>query len=281
MIVRHTPRIKPRLALDEVPDHTPLQNFCIQRAMKPFVLTLRLRVIRSPVRDPHSQTQQPHRQCRPGTLARAAAPRRSVIHQHPPRQTVMTERTSQPLLHRRMLLVRAGLQHHRIPRMVVQHRQRMAPTPTPQLEVSFEIHLPQFVRLTSLEAYDVPCSLRLRQLLPTTEDLRDRACRRNSLDPRVLQPTTQLATTPRRVSLSKRNHQLLDSSACLRRRGLGTTRLIHKPSDSFSTITIQPLVTRLSRYSKTSAQLRHVRPALQRQFHELTTNVSHLTNLPR
>src|ERR1700693_450285 len=141
----------------------------------------------------------------------------------------------------------------------------MAPTPTPQFEVTLEIHLPQFVGLTPLEAHEVPCPLGLRQLFPTTKDLRDRARRRNTLDPCVLQPTTKLATTPGRMSLSQRNYQLLQSCARLRRTAVRTTRLIHKTADSFRTITRQPLVARLARHLETNAQLRHVRPALQRQ----------------
>src|SRR5262245_3830154 len=279
VVVDPTPLIESGLALRQIAKHPPLQYLGHQRPMKPLLLPLRLRMIRPAVQNLHPQPQQPHRQWCPGTLA-IVSPRRAVVHQHRLRQTVAPKRLSQLLLNRFPLFIPAGLQHQRIARVIIQHCQRVAAPSGRQAEVSLEIHLPQFVRALSLETLERMTCPHIRQQSPTTQDLRDRARGRNLLCPAVLQPTTQFSASPRRMFCPQLHHLLLHRCARSIRTRLRPTRLICQSRNTLFSIAPQPLVRRLPRHPKATAQLRHVRSCSQSQFHQLPTRFQHRLHLP-
>src|SRR6266853_2034564 len=190
VVVDHTPLIESSLALLQIAKDAPLEHLGHQRPMKSLLLPLRLRMIRPAVQDLHSQPQQPHCQWGPGTLS-IVSPGRAVVHQHRLWQAVAAKGLPQLLLNCLPLFIPTGLQHQRIARVIIQHCQRMAAASDPQSKVSLEIHLPQFVRTLSFESLERMTSRQIRQQPPTTQNLRDRACRRNLFDASVLQPTTQ------------------------------------------------------------------------------------------
>src|SRR6202162_6063323 len=63
IIVDVPPPVEGALTLGQVREVTSVQDLGLERAMEAFVLALRLGVIGPPMRHPHAQTQQPHREC--------------------------------------------------------------------------------------------------------------------------------------------------------------------------------------------------------------------------
>ena len=141
----------------------------------------------------------------------------------------------------------AGTQPDRVPRVIIEHRQRMTPPTASHRKVAFEIHLPQIVGSRVLKPLQVRCSRAgsLVELTMTTQNLRDRARHWNSDVLQILQPPTQLPTTPRRMLATQGQHALFDRSTRSPRRLQRPTRLIQQPRRAVRHIPRQPLVTRL------------------------------------
>ncbi len=148
MVVEVPPGVEGALALVEI-GQTVERDLGLHRAMQPFVLALRLRMIGAAMRHPNSQPQQPHRE-RGKPPAAAIAPRRAVVHQHGIGQPVAAEHGHQMLARGSILLVTAGLRAQRVARVVIDHGQRMA-APARQRKVALEVHLPELVRLRTFE----------------------------------------------------------------------------------------------------------------------------------
>ena len=91
----------------------------------------------------------------------------------------MTEHLDQFTWHCFRPFVVAGPQPDRVPRVIVQHRQRLAPAAASHRKVSLEIPLPQVVRSRVLEPLHVRLTRSVTLVEPTvaTQDRRDRAGR--------------------------------------------------------------------------------------------------------
>src|SRR6266566_539644 len=151
VIVAVAPLVKPRLHSGEISKDSMGQYLDFQTAMKAFVFTLSLRMIRTTVTDRDTQPQQPNRQWRV-LMRQVVTPGRAVVHQHPLGQAITAKSGRQLLLHGAGLLVAARLQAERITRMIVEHGQRMTALMIAQTKVALEIHLPELIRSLLFES---------------------------------------------------------------------------------------------------------------------------------
>ena len=144
--------------------------------MKTLFFALRLRMVRSAVRNADPVKHQPHAQLRV-QLRSATAPGPAVVTQDSQRLTITLQQPNQGTLHRLGSLVGTSNQSHVVTRMIVQHRQRMTSTSVQHRHVSLEIHLPQLVGMGLFKMHECPMLRRLRridQAMPQ-QDLTDRA----------------------------------------------------------------------------------------------------------
>src|SRR5207253_818125 len=133
------------VAIGEItPGRTLRDHFGLERAMKSFVLALRLWMVGTTVRDADANTDEPGAEHRPALIG-GIAPWRAIIRQHALRQSVTTENLAQYCLHCKPPLVSTGSDRQGEARMVVKHGQRMA-APRTQRKMTFEVHLPHLIR---------------------------------------------------------------------------------------------------------------------------------------
>lgn len=173
------------------------------------------------------------------------------------------------LTHRLFPLVPAGTQPHAVPRVVVQHRQRMAASPAHHRNMPLEVHLPQVVGLRLLEPRP---RLRCRRgllgdLSVPVQDRRDRAGRGQLRHAAIRQPLLQLASTPSRMACACFQHALLHRVG----RALGRVCWTPRPiTQVFSRQRPrQPLVPGLAADTKPTAQLRYRHTARAAHRHKL------------
>src|SRR5271157_3432138 len=148
MVVLPAIRIQPGLPV--LPRHSAPLPGPLQRSVKALHLALSLWMSNAAPVQPNALSHQPQRQLRPPKLRVGAPPRRAVIHQHRFRNTAALEGFLQLLLHRLAMCAAQCSQRDQVATVIVQHRQRthrLRPSLRP-----FEVHLPEFVGLTALEA---------------------------------------------------------------------------------------------------------------------------------
>jgi len=199
VVIDRAPGIEGVLRLVEAGEGAAGQDLGLQRAMEAFVLALRLGVIGPAMGQANIQVHQPDPKS--GMLAApAAAAGRAVVRQDTPRQAIAAERRLQPATHRIGPLVGARLDHKRIARVIVQHREWMQPRPALQWHMTLAVHLPQIVRRRMLEA-DEATPLAgpwpVQQPVPS-QDCADRGGRGGRMAP-VLQHLANLASAPGRM----------------------------------------------------------------------------------
>jgi hypothetical protein len=147
-----------------------------------LVLAAALRVIRPAVQHANAELEQPDAEPGPA-LAGCVAPWRAVVDKERLRQSVVAEHPLQALLHRGGLLVAAGLQPHRIARMVIHNGQRMTASAARQRDVALEVHLPKQVGRGLLEPLmgDAAATRRDDPAVPTQDVMHRRGHRADRL----------------------------------------------------------------------------------------------------
>src|SRR5215475_5424122 len=278
-IVTVTPFIKPTLHPRKVTEGPTRQHFGFQASVKAFVIAMGLWMIRATVTNSDPQAHEPNRQ-RGVLMLTVAAPRWPIVHQHPLRQPIAPKSSSQMLLDRRGLLIPAGLQTQRIARMIIKHGQRMTALAVTQSKVSFEIHLPELIRLLLFKAL-VTTRSRLRTNRYPSMSLQDRM--HGALGDHqlmvALQTPLDLTSTPARL-VTNCQHFVFD-------RRLGATGRVSRTSRSVSPlqapalVSLQPLVTGLSADAKTPTQTTEVASRLTCQRQKLLSRTHGRTLLPR
>jgi hypothetical protein len=146
-----------------------------------------------------AQTQEPDSELCPATLLVGEGdPGKAVIHAHPIGHAVATKNLGQSSLDSSCGLIASGHQTERKARMIIEHGQWISASVC-QSEVTFEIHLPEVIRLWVLESsirLVLSRSLRGNQLV-AMKNRRDGARRRNLWLFERLQSRLQLSPTPR------------------------------------------------------------------------------------
>src|SRR6266404_5546155 len=268
-VVYHPPGIKALLALGKIGKRPPADDLSRQRAMKPLVLSLGLRMVGPTMADRDTELEQPHRQ--PGVaMHRVGPPRRNIVGQHPVGQTIAPEDRRQRGLHRARALVAAGPQPKRVTRVVIDHRQRVA-APRGGGKMPLVIHLPQLVRRRPLKPLKwFVSSARPHLDAAIAVQYRSHCARaRHPVMAEILQPTTDLAPAPGRALVTDRQHPLLHFRRCARRRALRAPRPVRQTRLALLLIARpQPIANRRAD-AKPSAQLATVYPVLLEQHHKL------------
>ena len=280
VIVAMAPFVKSRLYALEVGKQSIGQHFDFQGAMKAFFLTLRLRMIRTAVRNGNAKLQQPNRQWRE-PMQDVIAPGRTIVHQHPLGQAIAPKSCRQLLLNGRCLFIAAGLQAKRITRMVIEHSERVTAFMIAQTKVSLEIHLPELVRSLVFESLrSTPCLLRhICHALITQKDRVHSALSQGAVAV-TLETRLDLACSPA-VSIANRQHLFFDPRLAVSRRMQRSTRTIGQASDALISIPSPPFVTGLSADAEPVAQLTKIGSHLLSHRQKLLSQIHGRTLLPR
>src|SRR6185295_6729168 len=142
------------------------QHFSLQGAMKPFVFTLGLRMMRSGIGDPNAEPHQPDTELSVMTTT-TRAPRRPVVTSDPIGQTVKTKDVNQKRLNNEQRIARTSLQGHGKARVIIENRQGIT-TASRQLEITFEVHLPELIGprfFVALKGFVFACFVRVEQIV--------------------------------------------------------------------------------------------------------------------
>src|SRR5439155_11281685 len=280
VIVTMTPPIKTALHACKVAKASVCQQLDFQSPMEALVLALGLGMVRPTVTDSDAQPQQPNRQGRMLVLT-ITSPGRTVVHQHPLRQTITAKSGGQSFFYRGGLLIAAGLQTQRIARVIVEHSQRMTAFAVAQGKVAFEIHLPQLIRSLLFKPLIATRYLSRRCLHPsmTTQNRMHRTLRHRTLS-RGFQRPFNLAGAP--ASLIS-NHQRLpfDFRLAVARRSSRSTRLIRERVVTILSMSLAPFVSSLATDSESLTQLAEIAPRLICQPQKLLSQAHGATLLPR
>ena len=150
MVVFETPFIKLSLSLIDSPGNRFAQQFSFQCSVKSFIFSksfwMRWRAVANQNAKPHQPNSQLAK-----WISTLVAPRWTVVRNDLVRQTILTKRSDQMRLHSRSAFIQTCFQNHRVSRMIIQHRQRMAP-PFRASNMSFKIHLPKIVRMLTFKS---------------------------------------------------------------------------------------------------------------------------------
>jgi hypothetical protein len=240
-IVHGAPRIECPLHLRQVAEAPHCEHFILQRAVKALVLAARLRVTWPGMHHPDAELEQPDLE--PGPVdAGTVAPRRAVVGVEGIGQAIAPEGGGQMILHGQPLFVGTGFQTQGIPRMIVDHGQRVAVGPVDQRHVAFEVHLPQLIWRLFLETMPWIRRRALRRFDSSVpaQDLvhRGRHRHRQSVP---LQTVRDLAGAPRRMFVAYRQHLRFGASLAALGCGMRPSRAISQfPIAGFPAC--QPLV---------------------------------------
>src|SRR6185295_18325395 len=280
VIVTVPPFVKAQLHPLKVSKHLLRQDFNFQTPVKAFVFALSLRMVRPTVTDADSQPQQPHRQGRVLMLA-VIAPRRSIVHQHPLRQTIATKSNNQLLLHGPGLLITTSLQTERVARVIVQHRQRMITHLVTQPIVTLKVHLPKLVRSLLFKSLIRTAHWlnRVGQPFMSPQNLMDRALGQRAL-PITLEAGLDLARPPA-ILIAHGQHLLFQYWLAKSRRVLRSPRLISQSANPTLSISSLPFVASLTTDSKSLTQLAEIASRLSRKGQKLLSQSHGRTLLPR
>src|SRR5436305_265750 len=280
VIITMTPLIKTALHAFKVAKAAVCQQLDFQSPMKALVLALGLGMVRPTVADGNSQPQQPNRQWRM-LVVTITSPGRTVVHQHPFRQTITAKSGGQSFFYRGGLLIAAGLQAQRIARTIVEHSQRMTAFSVAQGKVAFEIHLPQLIRSLLCKPLIGSYYLVRRWLHPsmTTQNRMHRTLSHRTLS-RGFQRPFNLAGAP--ASLIP-NHQRLpfEFRLAAARRSSWSTRLIRERVVTILSLSLAPFVSSLATDSESLAQLAEIAPLLICHPQKLLSQTHGATLLPR
>src|SRR5882672_3357756 len=151
VVVDRAPAIEGGLHLGEGAQDFHRQHLGLEGPVEALVLAAGLGMVGPAVQDLDAELEQPHAELGPA-LRRAIAPGRAIVDQDGVWQAVAPEGPLEMVAHGGALLIAAGLQAKRIARMIIDHRQRMAPTPIRQRKAALEVHLPEQVRGRMFEA---------------------------------------------------------------------------------------------------------------------------------
>src|SRR6187402_1261695 len=283
VVVKLAPALELRLRLAMRHEGPPGQHFGLQRAMKPLILAVRLRVIRTAVTHPNPQSNQPDGQLRQLAELARCAPRRAVIGVDLARQPVSGERPFQMGLHSGCRLERARLQHHVEARMVIEHGQRMAPAFAHGSKVALEIHLPQLVGLLTLEALPGGGIGRCSRRNPVVamQNPGNRAGGRRRHRRLIAQEPGDLARAPGGVARAHAEHVLLKRGRGDRWRVQRPAGLIGQSGDAIFFISIKPFVAGLAAHTEASAQIGKGHALMQSEFDELLAQFHGVSWVPR
>src|SRR4029079_7196082 len=156
-----------------------------------------------------------------------------------------------------------------VARMVVHHRQRMAPPAVGKRNMTLKVHLPKLVGLSHLEAQVSPGATRWRDdpSMPAQDGMHRRV--RRASDAVALKAARDLARAPGRMGIAHRQDALLDPPLGSCRARMRTARTVHQlvtgcPSP-------EPLVPGVAMNPEAAAKLAAVRTFLHRQMNKLTT----------
>lgn len=131
-----------------------LADGLLQGPMHPLDFALRLGMTKSAVAQPDSQTHDPYRQFGQTPRTGWVPPGRAMVHQHGLRQSVALKGFFQAAFHSRKLRTAQMPQQHQIAAMIVSHRQRAHAAAAIEALWTFEVHLPQLIRLAAFKSAD-------------------------------------------------------------------------------------------------------------------------------
>ncbi len=218
-IVLVAERVKGSLEIGDVLPLSFSEKLAAKRALKPFVFTHGLRMVRSAMTHRDPQAKQPHRKpCI--DVNRIVAPRRAIVHEHRVGKPVAAEGFGQRVLNTFSVLVRQSLKTQTKARVIIQDGERMGRAAHGG-QRSFEIHLPKTIGHLTLEALPV----RLGGLTAGVDQAvamkhsGNRTTRRHLGLTLIFQKTPDLARSPARVPFSKGEFSPCDSHPSLPKRG--------------------------------------------------------------
>ena len=120
------------------------------------------------------------------------------------------------------LLIATAFQQHRVSRVIIKHRQRMAPASGVETEMTLEIHLPQIVGSWIFKRGECPvrpARRRFDQIVPM-QNPGHRPRRADIGLAQILQPAFDLATTPCPVRLAQLHNLVFQGLVNLARIGM-------------------------------------------------------------
>ena len=244
VVVDLPPVVEALLAVRQVPKGLPDEHLVLEGSVEALVLAQRLRMIGPAVAHRHPQTDQPSRKAR--VERPLMTPGRPVVHDQGLGQPVASEDLGEGRLDRRGPLVRAGLQAHGEPRVIVEHGQRVTALARLHGEVALEVHLPEGIGRVVLEPLP---GLALGGLLGVDlpvapQDLRDRTGRGEPDVTQVEQASAQLAATPGRMLSSQGQNRLLHGVRRAVRTVVGSPAAVFQTGQALLAMTAEPLVAR-------------------------------------
>src|SRR5512135_68194 len=259
VVVYIPPLVKPLLTVRYTQLATVLQYLCLKSSMKSFILTHRLRMVRSAMDYCNADPHQPYRQAGITKIRICTAPGRSIVHEKPLWHSEPAKDHNELISNRLIPLITAGLDPYRVSRMIVQHCQRMATTVSNR-HMPFKVHLPKIVGRFSFKPLPSLMFTRFSRIkqAPAPQNVCDRAWSRNSLPAEILKPFADLAPAPRTVALPDSNDGSLHFFRCIYRNRFWPTRSIGYANFAFGTKTFNPFIPGLTTDIKTAAKFTDV-----------------------
>src|SRR5579885_1450342 len=265
VIVDRAPAIEGGLPRGEAAEHPHRQHLGLEGPVEALVLAPGLGMIGPAVQDIDTELEQPHAE--PGPTLRRVAPGPAIVDQDRIRQAVAPKGSLDMAARRRALLVAAGLQAERIARVIVDHRQRMAPALIPHGKAPLEVHLPEEVRSRMLEATaGLLAHRRAHPAVPDQDRMDGRGRRRRQ--PIHLQATPDLAPAPGRMPIAHPQHRRLQLRPAAPRRAMRTARPVRRPVLALPR-SPQPFVAGLGADPEPPTQLTPAHSRSSRQSHKL------------
>jgi hypothetical protein len=244
----------------------PPKQIHIQCAMKPFILSLSLGMMRARMANTNTQPNHPHRQWRV-LMLQVVSPGCSVIHGHTFRQSVTAERRGQVILDRFGSLIQTRLQAHNVTGMIIQNRQRMTSALIGCPEPPFEIHLPELIRSFMLESLRALMFVRLVRVdfsIPVQNPV-DRAIGRKLQLAPVCQNASDLTCAPTWVPRPFSQDLLLNCGFRSSGRVMRSSRSVHQRRFASCLRSRHPLIKSFRTHLKTSTNFADVGPRLRSQ----------------
>ena len=232
------------------------------------------------MRDGDTETQQPNRQRRE-LMQEAAAPRRTVVHQHSLGQTVPPKNSRQLVLDGRGPFIPTCLKTKGVTRMIIQHGERMTALMIAQKKMPLKIHLPELVRSLVFESSIRTYRLfrRMAYAVMTQQDRVHGAFSQRFIA-NSLQTRLDLTCSPT-VLIPNCQHLFFDRRLTASRRMLRSARKIGQACGSLFSISLSSFVTGLAADAESTAQLAEVDSPILSQGQKLLSQTHGRTLLPR
>src|SRR3990170_2965512 len=268
-VVDVTPAVEGVLHLSQtLPARLSRKHLNPERAMEALLFALGLGMVGPSRHDGDAQANEPGRQPRVRVRG-VAAPGRTVVHQQPLRETVALAGVRELGLDGLRSLVRTSGEADIEARMIVQRRERVAPSLTGG-EVALEVHLPEGVGTWLLEALPVALGSPFRrEQVVSAEDVGDRRGRRGLSRAFSAQHMMELPAAPGGVLRAQLADQRFYFRCRAGRRAVRPAAPVHQSLPALLLHSAQPFVAGLPADAKAPTEGAHTRVLPARESHKL------------